>query len=252
MKSSVAVNRLASVSMRSDLTAASVKKFGEALTNYLEQHQEIDAVWLESQDKRSLQVTFYVEYGHDSERIVGDLTKLGIGKESKTKLFVLSTTITVQSDDKYKNDILLASSASDLMKGKAASKIPNDAALSDVVANKSPWGERIRRRMKESNFMKSIRARLIVHQVVASVRASTALSFDFVMLLILASIIAALGLLESSSVIIVASMLVSPLMSPIVGIAFGLSIRDRSLWWQGVRNALIGILICVMSGFFLG
>jgi uncharacterized membrane protein len=92
----------------------------------------------------------------------------------------------------------------------------------------------------------------MVHQVVAGIRTTTALSFDFVVLLSLASMLAAFGLLESSSVIIVASMLVSPLMNPIMGIVFGLSVREHSLWRRGIQNELIGLTLCIFWGFVIG
>lgn len=76
--------------------------------------------------------------------------------------------------------------------------------------------------------MQSIRSRLMVFQVVQAIRAQTSITFDFVVLVTLAryeiigfsieiprdfnSILASLGLLENSSVILVASMLISPLM----------------------------------------
>ncbi len=77
--------------------------------------------------------------------------------------------------------------------------------------------------------MQSIRSRLMVFQVVQAIRAQSAITFDFVVLVTLArfyifnilnfslsycfsSILATLGLLENSSVILVASMLISPLM----------------------------------------
>lgn len=46
-------------------------------------------------------------------------------------------------------------------------------------------------------------------------------SADFMALTVVAGIIAAVGLITDSSVTVVASMLVSPLMGPIIGIAFG-------------------------------
>ncbi|CAF4748229.1 unnamed protein product, partial [Rotaria magnacalcarata] len=53
---------------------------------------------------------------------------------------------------------------------------------------------------------------LMVFQVVQAIRSQSLITFDFVVLVILASILAILGLLENSSVILVASMLISPLM----------------------------------------
>ncbi|CAF2319661.1 unnamed protein product [Rotaria sp. Silwood2] len=64
--------------------------------------------------------------------------------------------------------------------------------------------------------------------------------------------LAALGVLENSTVIIIASILVSPLMNSILDIVFGLSMRENSLWQQSLRNELIGLIICLINGFILG
>ena len=79
--------------------------------------------------------------------------------------------------------------------------------------------------------MQSIRSRLMVFQVVQAIRIQSTITFDFVTLLSIArfvyasfdgfvqlcvpslwSVLASLGLFENSSVILVASMLISPLM----------------------------------------
>ena len=56
--------------------------------------------------------------------------------------------------------------------------------------------------------------RLLVSEVIARIRAGADFSFDFLLLLILSGIIAFFGLMENSSVVLVASMLVSPLARP--------------------------------------
>lgn len=55
-------------------------------------------------------------------------------------------------------------------------------------------------RTKTDSFRRSIRARLTVLQVINAIRGQTLFSFDFLLLTILASIIASLGLLEDNSV----------------------------------------------------
>lgn len=62
----------------------------------------------------------------------------------------------------------------------------------------------------------SMKSRMIVAEVVSSIRANSNLTFDYVFLVFLASSISFFGLLENSSVILVASMLVSPIMGPIL------------------------------------
>merc|ERR1719228_2407282 len=69
---------------------------------------------------------------------------------------------------------------------------------------------------KVEKFYSSIKSRLLVSEVVARIQAGAEFSFDYLLLVILAGIIAFMGLLESSSVVLVASMLVSPIMGPIL------------------------------------
>ena len=60
-------------------------------------------------------------------------------------------------------------------------------------------------------------------------RSAASISFDYVMLTLVAAIIAAMGLASDNAVVVVASMLVSPLMGPILALSFGTCIRDTSL-----------------------
>ena len=56
-------------------------------------------------------------------------------------------------------------------------------------------------------------------------KAGAEFSFDYLLLVILAGIIAFMGLLENSSVVLVASMLVSPIMGEVnLAIIFGLQL----------------------------
>ena len=102
------------------------------------------------------------------------------------------------------------------------------------------------------SFYQTIKSRLIVAVVVKRIRASTLFTFDYVVYLILACIIALLGLLENSTVVIVASMLVSPIMGPILAIIFGCVISDYELRNKGIKNGLVSIIICISTGFFFG
>ena len=212
------------------------------LKNYTER-TDLDTTWMMSDDKKTFQITFYVEFGLVSDGILHDLTKMNIGIRSGTKVFVLPTTVVLKGQINDKVD--QPSSRSD-------SIIINNNNNNNVLNDELSLTDKVCKRVHESNFKKSVRARLMVHQVVASIRASSAITFDFVLLICLASMLAALGLLENSSVIIVASMLVSPLMNPILGIVFGLSIRDPSLWKRGLRNETIGLIICITCGFVIG
>jgi uncharacterized hydrophobic protein (TIGR00271 family) len=64
--------------------------------------------------------------------------------------------------------------------------------------------------------------------------------------------IAGLGLIDDSAVNVVASMLVSPLMGPIMAATFGAIIKDWQLVRIGVTNELIGLSLCLLVGYTFG
>lgn len=78
-----------------------------------------------------------------------------------------------------------------------------------------------------SKFYESIKSRMLVAEVIGRIRAGSQFTFDFLMLLILAGTISFFGLIENSSVVLVASMLVSPIMGPILAGIFGTVIGDN-------------------------
>lgn len=228
------------------------------LKNYLEARKDPEATWILCDDNKNFQVTFYAEFGLASDRTLQDLGKLGIGKRSGTKVSILPTTIVLKGEQNERKGSVSLS----LDSTQNINTLTNKTAVinEEVQGNQNhaedgqdlTLSHKIRRRILTSDFRKSVRARLMVHQVVAGIRASSAISFDFILLICLASMLAAFGLLENSTVIIVASMLVSPLMNPILGFVFGLSVRDHSLWRRGLRNEVIGLIICISCGFILG
>ncbi|MGB5136574.1 MAG: DUF389 domain-containing protein [Prochlorococcaceae cyanobacterium] len=75
--------------------------------------------------------------------------------------------------------------------------------------------------------------------------------FKFIVLLVLASCIATYGLLGDSVAVVIGAMIVAPLMLPIMGLAYSVSVGDRS----GIINTLIvsfvGMATAVAVGFLL-
>lgn len=104
----------------------------------------------------------------------------------------------------------------------------------------------------QQEFLRSVTARMTVAQVVQSVEAGAAINFDFIMYIIFAAWIAAMGLLDNSVVSTVASMLVSPMMGPVMALTFGTLINNSQLRNQGIRNYCWCLLICVAFGFSYG
>ncbi len=94
--------------------------------------------------------------------------------------------------------------------------------------------------------------RLSVEEIYTKIATGTRLSFDFLALLVVSCIIAAIGLATNSPVIIVAGMLLAPLMGPILGLSFGVIIKDRRLVMTGIKNEAFGLSIAVIMGLIMG
>jgi uncharacterized hydrophobic protein (TIGR00271 family) len=73
----------------------------------------------------------------------------------------------------------------------------------------------------------------------------------FAALLILASAIATYGLLGDSVAAVIGAMIVAPLMLPIMGLAFGISIGDRKAIVGSLMVALAGIAAAIVVGLLL-
>ncbi|KDR09916.1 uncharacterized protein LOC110838384 isoform X2 [Zootermopsis nevadensis] len=187
-----------------------------------------NAVWCSGENGQYYQVFFTVGSGERCEEILRHLNESGIGVRLNSVVSVIPCTLHYQ--------------------GKQPTSIEDCPDLQETDESKqksaklSAWDK----------FVLSVRARLTVAQVVEGVRADANLTFDFLVLLVLSGIVAALGLAENSTVILVASMLISPLMGPIMAGTFGTVIVDRQLQKMGVLNELIGLLVCLVVGFIFG
>ena len=104
----------------------------------------------------------------------------------------------------------------------------------------------------DPTFLDTVASRLMVETVIHNARAQAMFTFDYLCLVIVASIIAAFGLTINSPVIVVASMLVSPIMGPILAMTFGTIVQDWPLTTLGVKNELISLGLCVLVGFVVG
>lgn len=94
-------------------------------------------------------------------------------------------------------------------------------------------------------------ATLAVEEIYENVKKQSSLSFDYIAFIILAAIMAGIGLIQNNVTVIVASMLLSPLMGPMLGVAFGYVVRDNALLFKGTRNELIGLALSLIVGAVL-
>ncbi|KAK6188259.1 hypothetical protein SNE40_004476 [Patella caerulea] len=238
----------------------------EFVKRALEDLEIEDCAWTKCYDNRYYKITFIEESGSRCEHILRRLQTAGIGQLDGSSISVIPLSILINKqtlkslcNDKEKDNGKDKSEDGD-QKDKKVSFEENESSGEETEEMNKEKEEKDKNEKekdeKESEFnkefKKSIKSRLVVDQVVQSVRNNALFTFDYMILVLLASLIAATGLVENSSVVIVASMLISPLMGPILAIVFGIVIRNGSLWKLGLRTELIGLLMCIMIGFVFG
>ncbi|XP_045464846.1 uncharacterized protein LOC123674056 [Harmonia axyridis] len=103
-----------------------------------------------------------------------------------------------------------------------------------------------------NSFISSRNSRLTVDQIVETVQNKAVLTFDFVCLLLISTTMCALGLVENSTVCLLSSMVMSPMMGPVMAATFGYVIRNTNLKSIGVKNALLGLGVATLVGFCYG
>ncbi|KAJ6222573.1 hypothetical protein RDWZM_001118 [Blomia tropicalis] len=190
----------------------------------------VDATWQKSQNDLYHTIIFPVELG-DSDVVIQYFKSLGIGLRLDTSIGIIPFSLFYYNEEMNnitENDIIVENEDKDVNKSIGNFK------------------------EKQNNFLKSVTARLTVAQVVNNVRTTSLLTFDFVCYGIFASWIAAMGLLENSVVSVVASMLVSPMMGPVMAFTFGTVIKDWKLIRMGARNVLMCFLITIGFGYLFG
>lgn len=83
--------------------------------------------------------------------------------------------------------------------------------------------------------------------VVKDVTAGSEPGIRFYLLLTTSALIAAFGLIANSSAVIIGAMLVSPLMTPIMGSSLGLVKGDGRLFANSLKSVVVGTVLAIFS-----
>lgn len=238
----------------------------------LEQLKITDAVWQMSQLKNSWRVSFTCKM-EDTDPILEHLASKSIGSYKDTYVGILPYSFILQDDDLTDQIFGL----DEHMTGKAQTGSSEDGNVNDAFQFDEELDESVKKynlnnrkandfKGFQEKFLRSITARMTVAQVAASVKANADMTFDFMMYILMASWISAMGLLENSLVNLVAAMLVSPLMGPgecdlcnlkainncvlfsVLALTFGTITRNCEIRNMGIRNFCYGTILAISSG----
>ena len=88
--------------------------------------------------------------------------------------------------------------------------------------------------------------------LVEKIQANSLFNFDFVALVCLSTLIAALGLMQDSAAVVIGAMLVAPLMTPLIGCGMALVHGNLVLIRNATRSVLLGFLLAFVLGVAMG
>ena len=77
-------------------------------------------------------------------------------------------------------------------------------------------------------------------------------SFDFFVLMVLSTVIAALGLLQNSAAVVIGAMLVAPLMTPLLGSGLSVLQENSPLFKRSIHAVLYGFVAAFISSALVG
>lgn len=88
--------------------------------------------------------------------------------------------------------------------------------------------------------------------LVDRLNSSSKFDFDFIALISLSTLIAALGLVRDSGAVVIGAMLVAPLMTPLVAVGLALVQGNERLLKDGVKSVIFGFAVAVLIGLVVG
>ena len=98
---------------------------------------------------------------------------------------------------------------------------------------------------------KAARQQSTREELYVQVSSDAKLNWDFVIMVVLSTIVAAIGLVSNGVAAVIGAMVIAPLLGPILGFAMGAALGDLALLRRGILTLLAGISIALAVSFVL-
>ena len=89
-------------------------------------------------------------------------------------------------------------------------------------------------------------------EILAQVEKDARLNDNFVLLVILSAIVAAIGLLENNLAVIVGAMVIAPLLGPNIAFSLGTSLGEKKLVFESLKTLFVGINVAILFSIGIG
>ncbi|NJO01375.1 MAG: DUF389 domain-containing protein [Bacteroidia bacterium] len=109
--------------------------------------------------------------------------------------------------------------------------------------------EKARIFLRATRRLLNIRSSSDSEGTIRSISDNIALKGYNIWILVCSALLASIGLDTNSSAVIIGAMLISPLMSPILGVGLGLGINDREMFGKALRNLGVATFASLSASF---
>ena len=89
-------------------------------------------------------------------------------------------------------------------------------------------------------------------ELFSEVEKGAQLDSNFILLVILSAIVAAIGMLENNVAVIVGAMVIAPLLGPNIAFSLGTSLGEKELVLDALKAILVGITLAIITGAVIG
>ncbi|EGW41650.1 TIGR00341 family protein [Desulfosporosinus sp. OT] len=83
-----------------------------------------------------------------------------------------------------------------------------------------------------------------------SIKMESPIGITYFLLVVLAALVATLGLLTNSTAVIIGAMLISPIMSPIIGMSFSMTLGDSEMFSKSIKAIILGTIVAIIVSVF--
>lgn len=89
-------------------------------------------------------------------------------------------------------------------------------------------------------------------ELYSNIAAGSTLDNNFIYMVILSTVVAAIGLLEDNVAVVIGAMVIAPLLGPNIALAFAASLGDSALIWKSLKTNFAGLGIALLISVLIG
>jgi len=100
-----------------------------------------------------------------------------------------------------------------------------------------------------------LRGSITREELMSDMEQGAKISFDFLLLIVLSSLVAGIGLINNDVAVVIGAMVIAPLLGPNLALAFGAALGDKPLILQAIKTNAIGLtftlIITILASFLV-